>query len=224
VKSVPRVISPDFRLSASPDTVLKFPNREAALQTVFAACTAPVEDEKHHRPFYINDTAVVRRQYTRWVQNLPGIRPFYAVKCNPDRVLMRSLAELGAGFDCASAAEIDAALKAGVGPDSIIFANPVKSAESLRHAARRGVRLMTFDNADELDKIAQNHPDAELVLRILADDSHSLMRFGSKFGAPFDMVESLFRRAKQLNLNVVGIAFHIGSGCLGRRLRLRFCR
>ena len=58
---------------------------------------------------------------------------------------------------------------------------------------------------------------SELVLRILADDSHSLMRFGTKFGAPFESVEGLMKLAKQLQLRVVGIAFHIGSGCFSTK-------
>ena len=32
----------------------------------------------------------------------PNVTPFYAVKCNSDPVLVKVLAELGAGFDCAS--------------------------------------------------------------------------------------------------------------------------
>ena len=33
---------------------------------------------------------------------MSGIQPFYAVKCNSDPALLKTLASLGAGFDCAS--------------------------------------------------------------------------------------------------------------------------
>lgn len=36
-----------------------------------------------------------------------SLQPFYAVKCNTDPVLVRTLAALGTGFDCASREEID---------------------------------------------------------------------------------------------------------------------
>ena len=39
---------------------------------------------------------------------------------------------------------------------------------------------MTFDNADELHKIAALHPEAEMLLRIITDDSHSLCKFSVK--------------------------------------------
>lgn len=76
-----------------------------------------------------------------------------------------------------------------------------------------GVEMMTFDNADELHKVSRTHPNAKLVVRILADDSKSLCRFGTKFGAPLEIVPGLLAKARELNLNVVGVSFHVGSGC-----------
>lgn len=71
---------------------------------------------------------------------------------------------------------------------------------------------MTFDNADELYKIKELFPDAELFLRILTDDSASLCRLSLKFGASMDTTQDLLVLAKKLGLNVAGVAFHVGSG------------
>ena len=73
--------------------------------------------------------------------------------------------------------------------------------------------MMTFDNADELYKIARAHPHAKCVVRILTDDSKSLCAFGIKFGAPLATVPGLLAKAKELNLDVIGVSFHVGSGC-----------
>ena len=40
--------------------------------------------------------------YDQWMSVLPNVTPFYAVKCNNDPILLKVLAELGVGFDCAS--------------------------------------------------------------------------------------------------------------------------
>ena len=40
--------------------------------------------------------------YEKWNIALPNVTPFYAVKCNTDLVLLKLLAALGTGFDCAS--------------------------------------------------------------------------------------------------------------------------
>ena len=71
---------------------------------------------------------------------------------------------------------------------------------------------MTFDNADELYKIHALYPQAELFLRILTDDSSSLCRLSQKFGASLDCSYELLELARTLNLNVVGVSFHVGSG------------
>jgi ornithine decarboxylase len=72
---------------------------------------------------------------------------------------------------------------------------------------------MTFDNADELVKIRKHHPKARLVLRLAVDDRGSLCRFSSKFGAQIENVVPLLTRARDLGLDVVGVSFHVGSGC-----------
>ncbi|KAH9169593.1 ornithine decarboxylase [Lactarius sanguifluus] len=155
--------------------------------------------------YFVADLSQVYRQHDRWKRLLPEIEPFYAVKCNPDPYVLRLLAALGTGFDCASHGEISQVLRTDVCPDRIIFANPCKAVSFIKNAARSGVNVMTFDNADELHKVARTNPSAQLVLRILTDDSKSL--------APLVTVPGLLAKARELRLNVIGISFHVGSGC-----------
>lgn len=138
-----------------------------------------------------------------------------AVKSNPDPYVLQLMASLGLGFDCASQPEISAVLALPHRPDPsrIIYANPCKAASFVRNAAKNGVDYMTFDNGDELAKIKKYHPSAKMVLRILTDDSSSLCRLGLKFGAPLSEVRGLLKKAAELDINVVGVSFHCGSGC-----------
>ncbi|KAF7558059.1 hypothetical protein G7046_g5893 [Stylonectria norvegica] len=162
--------------------------------------------------FFVADLGEVYRQHLRWKKNLPRVRPFYAVKCNPDNQIIKLLAELGTGFDCASKGEIEQVLGLGLGPDNIIYAQPCKTNSYVRYVKAMGVKKMTFDNSDELYKIAKLYPGAELFLRIMTDDAESLCRFSMKFGAAMDTTAALLGLAKQLGLNVVGVSFHVGSG------------
>ncbi|SNX82421.1 probable ornithine decarboxylase [Melanopsichium pennsylvanicum] len=163
--------------------------------------------------FFVADLSQVYRQHLRWMRALPRIVPFYAVKCNPDPYVLQLLANLGTGFDCASHSEIEAVLKFGINPARIIYANPCKAASFVRHAAANNVGLTTFDNIDELEKMKRYHPSCKLVVRILTDDSKSACQLGLKFGAPLDSVPRLLERARELELDVVGVSFHVGSGC-----------
>jgi len=77
----------------------------------------------------------------------------------------------------------------------------------------QGVKSMTFDHVDALIKLKECFSDAELILRIQPDDSSSMCRFGSKFGAAEDTWPTLFAAAKEMELNIIGISYHVGSGC-----------
>jgi len=120
---------------------------------------------------------------------------------------------LGCNFDCASQAEIEAVINLpGVNPNDIIFANPCKQKSHLEYAKRMDVKRVTFDCVSELEKIKLHHPDAEVVLRLRVDDTGAVCRLGTKFGALPHECDELFERCKELELKIIGISFHVGSG------------
>ena len=127
-------------------------------------------------------------------------------------MLLKLLAFLGAGFDCASKNEIQKVLDLGVSPHRIIFANPCKQASFIKYAYKMGVDYMTFDNELELYKIKENHPNAKCVLRIITNDADAVCRFSMKFGADMETSLKLIETAVNLNLDLVGVSFHVGSG------------
>ena len=163
-------------------------------------------------PFYIVDLEDICNKHINWITRLPRVEPHYAVKCNTDQMLLKLLAFLGAGFDCASKNEIQTVLDLGVSPHRIIFANPCKQSSNIKYAYKKGVDYMTFDNEHELYKIKENHPNAKCVLRIITNDAHAVCQFSMKFGADMETSYKLIRIAMELNLDLVGISFHVGSG------------
>ncbi|KAJ5909264.1 hypothetical protein N7495_001946 [Penicillium taxi] len=163
-------------------------------------------------PFFVADLGQVARLHRTWKQLFPEVHPYYAVKCNPDPTLLKCLADLGTGFDCASVEEMRTVFSLGVHPSRILFANPCKSATAMNFAHQAGVMLTTFDNLDELERIKVHLPDAALLLRIYAHDDGALICLSEKFGAHLDMAKSLVSRAWDLQLNIVGVSFHVGTG------------
>lgn len=162
--------------------------------------------------FFVCDLGEIRRLYKNWQTQLPGIQPFYAVKCNPDMQMLREMASLGANFDCASKAEIEKVLSLGVSPERIIYANPCKASSFIRYAAKNKVLKSTFDNVEELHKIKKYHPESQLLLRISTDDSTAQCRLSTKYGCEMENVGMLLEAVKKLGLNLVGVSFHVGSG------------
>jgi ornithine decarboxylase len=152
----------------------------------------------------------------QWRKFFSRVEPFYAVKCNPDPVIVKTLALMGTNFDCASRGEIELvhSLCAGLPRmPEIIYANPCKANNHLKFAVSQGVRMVTFDNASEIAKCAKVSKEIQLILRIATDDRGSQCRLSSKFGAPEYQWRPLLQAAKQHSMAVIGVSFHVGSGC-----------
>ena len=160
---------------------------------------------------YIIDLEVARAAYKTWTSLFPKVTPYYAVKCNPDPVLIQTLAELGCGFDCASPREIGLA-KQFVDTGRIIYANPCKRPKDIEYASREEIQITTFDSICEIEKMAQYAPNMEMVLRIRADDPTAVCTLGNKYGAGESDWYTLIERARELGIRLVGVSFHVGSG------------
>jgi len=169
-------------------------------------------DPEREEPFYVVDLSDIVRKHKMWKLTLPRVEPFYAVKCNDTTTVLEVLAALGTGFDCASKSEIQKVLDLGIDPSRIIYANPCKTSSFIRFASNHGVGLMTFDNEAELHKVKAVFPDAKLVIRIRVDGK-ARCQLGIKFGVEPEKAIPLLKVAKELELNVVGVSFHVGSGC-----------
>jgi ornithine decarboxylase len=163
--------------------------------------------------FYILDIEDVKRKYHAWVNNIPRVVPYFAIKCNDHQAVLNLLKNLGAGFDCASKKEIEKILKLNVPPERIIYSHTVKQISHLKYAAENKVLKVTFDCENELYKIKKYHENAQVILRIKFDSKCSVVPFGLKFGCDrFLEAPKLIKLCKELNINLIGVSFHVGSG------------
>lgn len=172
-----------------------------------------LEKKKGEQSFILVDLGDIIRQYHKWKKNLPRITPYYAMKCNPCPIIIELLHKLGCCFDCASQQEILKAINLGVEPEKIIFANPCKPVDFIKFSRSNDVDLLVVDSYNELFKIKLYHPEANILIRIQTDDSKSKCKFNCKFGVELDHVKEILEMGKTLNLNIVGVSFHVGSGC-----------
>lgn len=171
------------------------------------------EHPSSETPFYILDLETLALKVEEWNVLFPKIKPFYAVKCNSNEVLLRFLSRAGVNFDCASQTEMQMVLDMEVSPERIIYANPCKQISHLEFARDQGINLMTADSIDEISKIRSIHPSAEVIIRIAVDDSMSACRFNKKFGAVSEEWFDIISHARNIGLKLVGVSFHVGSGC-----------
>merc|ERR1719379_3304745 len=183
----------------------------ADVATKYFAAKQKLDD----KPVMFVDTKKVKDKFFEWKEHLPRVQPCYAVKCNPTEGILQTLARLedGPGFDCASEAEMRKVLSMGVPPECLVYSNPCKQLSGIAFAREAGVSLMVFDNEAELDKIAKTFPDAKLLIRVRTDDVSSQCPMSNKFGCAVEACPDLLHRAGDVGLTVVGVSFHVGSGC-----------
>lgn len=164
-------------------------------------------------PVSVVDLGNVINQIDLWRKYLPNVRPHYAVKCCPDKQIIKQLLEGGCGFDCATMQEINTVLALGVSPQDIVYSHPCKPRSHIAFAKSQGISLMSFDNDVELRKVAAVYPEAQLLLRVVCEDSTAQCPMSLKFGAKSSTWRELLRMIQELKPNLAGVSFHVGSGC-----------
>jgi ornithine decarboxylase len=176
----------------------------------------------HGTPLVVVDHKVLRENYTQFRKHMPRVQVYYAVKANSAPEIVRTFFEEGASFDVASVAEFlnvhenvkhlpEEERQAFIW-DRIIYANPIKATATLEQLDQYKP-LVTYDNHDEVIKIARHAPRAGLVLRLRVPNTGSMVELSSKFGALPGEAVDLIAFAHNNKLEVEGLSFHVGSQC-----------
>ena len=100
----------------------------------------------HQTPFLVCDLETVRERYTHLTAALPGVRCFYAVKCNSEPELLSAFDQLGSSFEIASCAELQMLQKLGVDPERLLYSNTVKPAAHIAESFAAGLWRYAFDS------------------------------------------------------------------------------
>jgi len=178
--------------------------------------------KKHGTPIFIVDHDELRSNYALFRKHFPRVQVYYAVKVNSDPAIVKTFYELGGSFDVASMqefhtvhqniAKLPAKQRQEFIWDKIIYANPIKPIETLEELDRYKP-LVTYDNHEEVKKIAKHSPHAGLALRLRVPNTGSMVELSSKFGALPGEAVDLIAYAHEHGLTVEGLSFHVGSQC-----------
>src|SRR5436189_4213725 len=146
----------------------------------------------------------------------------FAMKANSNAAVMRTLANLGSGFDVVSEGELRRALAAGADAGKCVFAGVGKTEREIEFALSEDIYSFNVESEPELARInkvaARLKKIAPVAVRINPNvdaGTHAKITTGTyenKFGIPFEEVEGVYARARRLkNLRLRGIQMHLGS-------------
>lgn len=180
--------------------------------------------EKYGTPLYVYSQGTLTRHF----QELDGAmapvehRVCFAVKSNSNQSVLRTLANLGSGFDIVSGGELQRVIAAGGDARNCVFAGVGKTEAEIEFALRQGVYSFNAESEPELQRInrvaARLKKIAPVAVRVNPNvDAHTHAKittgtYENKFGIALEHTEGVYARAAKLkNLRLRGLQMHIGS-------------
>ncbi len=152
-------------------------------------------------------------------------RVCYSAKANGNIAILRLLIKEGAGIDIVSGGELEAALRAGADPSTIVFSGVAKSIQEIDAAIEKGILFFAVESEGELLRINERAgalgKTAPFSVRVNPDidpKTHRHITTGkleNKFGLTTSDARELYEKSLKLkNVVAVGIHMHIGSQLL----------
>jgi len=180
--------------------------------------------KKFGTPLYVYSQHTLEDHFSKLDQALAPLDHLicFAMKANSNAAVMRTLANLGGGFDVVSEGELRRVLAAGGDARKCVFAGVGKTEQEIEFALRRGIYCFNVESEPELARInrvaARLRKVAPVAVRVNPNvdaGTHAKITTGTyenKFGIAFEQVEGVYARASKLkNLWLRGVQMHIGS-------------
>src|SRR5690606_7766548 len=108
-------------------------------------------------PVYVYSTATMRRHARVFREALAGLDDpliAFAVKANPNRAVLATLAREGMGADVVSGGELLRAVNAGIAPAKIVFSGVGKTADEMALALRHGIGQFNLESEPEAEMLS----------------------------------------------------------------------
>ncbi|EKO3417414.1 type III PLP-dependent enzyme [Vibrio fluvialis] len=167
--------------------------------------------EQFGAPLLMLDCDIIRQQYRALSAALPNVTLHFALKPLPHQVVVRTLLQEGASFDLATTGEVELVAQEGVPAERTIHTHPIKRDADIRDALAYGCNVFVVDNLNELAKFKAYHDDVELLVRLSFRNSEAFADLSKKFGCSAEQALTIIEMAKEWNIRIKGLSFHVGS-------------
>lgn len=178
--------------------------------------------KKKETPFYLYDLKLLNNTLIKIKHDAGVFNIHYALKANSNPFLLKLIKEAGLGADCVSGNEVKQAIKCGFSAKEIVFAGVGKTDKEITFALEQNIFCFNVESVSEISVINQLatklNKKASIALRLNPNvdaRTHKYITTGlyeNKFGInPHELNEVIKIIQQSLNINLVGIHFHIGS-------------
>src|SRR5579863_3315412 len=179
---------------------------------------------KYGTPLFIYSQRTLTEHYQKLDRALAPLDHLicFAMKSNSNQAVLRTLADLGGGFDIVSEGELRRVIAAGGKAGRCVFAGVGKTEAEIEYALKAGVYSFNVESEPELVRInkvaARLKKIAPVAVRVNPNvDAHTHAKittgtYENKFGIAIEQIEGVYARAAKLkNIKLRGLQTHIGS-------------
>ncbi len=169
---------------------------------------------------YVYHLETIRHRVATLRAALPSVdRFYYSMKANPHPRILETVAAAGMGIECVSAGEIARAVSVLGRGVPLLFTPNFCPVDEYDAAFSAGAEV-TIDGPHLLDAAPELFRGTTVGLRIdpgFGLGHHEKVRTGgsrSKFGHPLQSLEEMLEASAALDLRIIGLHAHVGSGVL----------
>ncbi len=169
-------------------------------------------------PRFVYDLDTVQDRAMALKTQLPSLHAvYYAMKANPHPEILRVIAEAGLGIECVSTAEI-AHVRTHLGPNTPILFTPNFCPIDEYRLAFEADAEVTIDGPHLLTQFPEIFRGRQIALRLDPGEGfghHDKVRTAgpnAKFGQSIQNVDEVITAANALDIRIIGLHAHVGSG------------
>jgi len=180
--------------------------------------------KEHSTPFYCYSKKALSENISNFFEGVKILNPkiCYSLKANSNISILKLLSSYGAGADVVSEGEFRKAIESGIKSADIVFSGVGKTNEELAYAIKNNCFQINIESFSELERINLISKELGEIPRVgirlnpdVDSKTHEKITTGTKenkFGLPLHEAFEIFKnKEKYKNLNLNGIAVHIGS-------------
>ena len=181
--------------------------------------------DEYGTPVFVIDENRIRDNYQRFYNAFskyyPDFKVFYACKANTNLAVLKILEDEGCCIDAVSPGEVYISRKMGFPGDRILFTGNNITNDELKYVLDQGA-VLNIDSVSALKRLAEIiEPNGlQISFRVnpmVGAGHHDHCITGgvmSKFGIMDNEAVEVYKLAKELGFNPIGMHSHIGSGIL----------
>ena len=178
---------------------------------------------KYSTPVYVYSKKAIHSNLESYMEKIDdGDLICFSVKSSNNLEILKTINSRGAGFDVVSSGELRKVIHIGADVNKIVYSGVGKTKEDLLFAVKSKIKSINIESLSELKALVEIVKEINIVANIAlrfnpetSSETHPYLdtgSSGSKFGIPKNEInECLKIIEKQKNINLKGLAFHIGS-------------